>query len=543
MTKVVILGGGVAGMSAAHELAERGLDVEVHEMRAIAGGKARSIWVPGSGTGGRHDLPGEHGFRFFPGFYRHLPDTMRRIPFPGNVNGVADNLVQATRFQIARDHGDDPVLVARFPRSLDEWYEAVRAILEARLGIPPREAIFFAIRILELLTSCDERRLGELEKVAWWDFTQAARMSLPYRTYLVIGLTRSLVAMRAEEGSTRTVGTILIQLLLDLLEPEGTLDRLLSGPTSEVWLEPWRAHLASLGVAYHTEHEVVGIDVAGGGISSVTIEKSDGTTFTTTGDYYVSCLPVERMVALLTPAMIALDPGLDLLRRLQTEWMNGIQFFLADDVPLVHGHTIYADSPWALTSISQAQFWRRSLSGYGDGTIRGVLSVDVSDWETPGILFHKPAKELATKDEVKDEVWAQVLRSFSPEVASRLSGSMRSWFLDDSIVWPNPNTVENLEPLLVNTIDSWRDRPESKTRIPNLFLASDYVRTHTDLATMEAANEAARRATNHVLDAIASPGPRCGVWPLEEPACFVPFKVVDQWRYRQGRPNLFHRCG
>ena len=30
-TKVIILGGGVAGMSAAHELAERGFEVEVYE--------------------------------------------------------------------------------------------------------------------------------------------------------------------------------------------------------------------------------------------------------------------------------------------------------------------------------------------------------------------------------------------------------------------------------------------------------------------------------------------------------------------------------
>lgn len=31
MTKVVILGGGVAGMSAAHELIERGYEVEIFE--------------------------------------------------------------------------------------------------------------------------------------------------------------------------------------------------------------------------------------------------------------------------------------------------------------------------------------------------------------------------------------------------------------------------------------------------------------------------------------------------------------------------------
>src|SRR5688572_1007650 len=64
---VAILGGGVAGLSAAHELADRGFAVTVYERKAL-GGKARSIPVPGSGTGGRPDLPAEHGFRFFPGF-------------------------------------------------------------------------------------------------------------------------------------------------------------------------------------------------------------------------------------------------------------------------------------------------------------------------------------------------------------------------------------------------------------------------------------------------------------------------------------------
>jgi uncharacterized protein with NAD-binding domain and iron-sulfur cluster len=80
---VAVLGGGVGGLSAAHELAERGFDVTVYEARPEPGGKARSMPVPGSGSDGRADLPAEHGFRFFPGFYRHLPDTMRRIPVAG----------------------------------------------------------------------------------------------------------------------------------------------------------------------------------------------------------------------------------------------------------------------------------------------------------------------------------------------------------------------------------------------------------------------------------------------------------------------------
>src|SRR4051812_39701139 len=60
---VAVLGGGMAGLAAAHELAERGFDVTVYERNAL-GGKARSIPVAGTAKGGRRSLPGEHGFRF-----------------------------------------------------------------------------------------------------------------------------------------------------------------------------------------------------------------------------------------------------------------------------------------------------------------------------------------------------------------------------------------------------------------------------------------------------------------------------------------------
>ena len=98
--RIVVLGGGVGGLSAAQELAERGFEVTVYERRPDFGGKARSIPVPNSATPGRKPLPGEHGFRFFPSFYKHLPDTMKRIPFAGK--SVFDNLVYSTRVEIAR---------------------------------------------------------------------------------------------------------------------------------------------------------------------------------------------------------------------------------------------------------------------------------------------------------------------------------------------------------------------------------------------------------------------------------------------------------
>ena len=90
MAKVGILGGGVGGLSAAHELIERGYEVHVYEGSGMLGGKASSQLLGGTGAGGRGDLPGEHGFRFYPGFYRHLTDTMSRIiPDPDRPDNQA----------------------------------------------------------------------------------------------------------------------------------------------------------------------------------------------------------------------------------------------------------------------------------------------------------------------------------------------------------------------------------------------------------------------------------------------------------------------
>ena len=80
------------------------------------------------------------------------------------------------------------------------------------------------------------------------------------------------------------------------------------------------------------------------------------------------------------------------------------------------------------------------------------------------------------------------------------------------------------------------------TRIANLMLAADYVRTTTDLATMEGANEAARRAVNAILDATGSPASRCALFDLTEPAVLRHARRLDRLRWwlfrRPARPPL-----
>ncbi len=208
------------------------------------------------------------------------------------------------------------------------------------------------------------------------------------------------------------------------------------------------------------------------------------------------------MRQLASPALRAAEPRLEGLDRLVTRWMNGVLFYLDRDVPLVNGHAIYIDSEWALTSISQKQFWPGvDLSRRGDGRVPRDPVDRRLRVAAAGPAARARSRSGAPREEIFAEVWGQL----SDHLDGALDGvTVLDRFLDPAIVFPNPTGAANLEPLLVNTAGSWADRPDAVTRIPNLFLASDYVRTHTDLATMEAANEAARRAVNGILAATGS---------------------------------------
>jgi 15-cis-phytoene desaturase len=532
--RVAVLGGGVGGLTAAHELIERGFEVSVYERRDVIGGKARSLSVPNTGKNGRKDLPGEHGFRFFPGFYRHLPDTMTRIPYSGNLS-VFDNLVHATRIHVARAGRPPLILTARIPQSVEDWVVAFKDMFSG-IGIPDNEVLYFVDRLFTLLTSCPERRIAEYEQIPWWNFIHAADHSVDYQTLLGKGLTRSLVAVRAQEGSTRTVGYVLLQLLCGLLT-YGGFDRLLTGPTNEVWLTPWETYLRQRGVIFQTSTKIKSFNVSTTGITSVTGE-TDGQFQQITADYYISAMPVEIMAALVDEQLKTHAPSLANLQKLRTAWMNGIQFFLAQDVPLEFGHSLYADSPWALTSISQRQFWSHcNLAEFGDGNLGGVLSVDISDWETPGIVYGKPAMQCSAK-EIEAEVWAQIKLHLNVAGAVVIDDDdLLGWFLDPDVAFPNPTAATNLEPLLINTSGSLQYRPEAFTEIPNLFLASDYVKTDTDVACMEAANEAARRAVNSLLERATSTAQPASLWPLREPDFFKPLIDYDRLRFRLGLPH------
>jgi uncharacterized protein with NAD-binding domain and iron-sulfur cluster len=530
---VAVLGGGIGGLTAAHELAERGFDVTVYEANDRVGGKARSVPVDDSDR----PLMGEHGFRFFPAYYRNVVDTMERIP-DGYASGdsvrgedghgtVADHLVPTSETLLAGDDGTAVRASTERPETPREWLSAFRPQVAGE-DVPNHEVAHFLSRLAVLATSCRQRREDDFESTSWWAFIDAAEMSPAYRKHLARS-TQSLVALRPEDGSARTVGSIYLQLLFGQLDPEKPAERVLDGPTSDVWLDPWAAYLREQGVTIHTDAPVTAIESDGERVAGVAVDGER-----VTADYYVAAVPVEVMADLLTPELERAAPSLSGTRRVDTAWMNGIQFYLDRDVELATGHAVFLDSPWALTAISQRQFWTdHDLSERSNGDVEGVLSVIASDWDTPGIVYDKPGRE-CTREEAVAEIWAQLQAHVGTDV---LPDEARVTHLLDPELQQGEDGLRNGSPLVINTVGSLHHRPEAGTAAENLVLAADYVRVDTDLATMEAANEAGRHAANAILSRSSVRARPVQSWGLEEPSVFDPLKRQDELRYNLGLPH------
>ncbi|WP_372462390.1 FAD-dependent oxidoreductase [Rhodococcus pyridinivorans] len=191
----------------------------------------------------------------------------------------------------------------------------------------------------------------------------------------------------------------------------------------------------------------------------------------------------------------------------------------------------------AMPAERAVSLWRGDFAQrYGDGSAHDCLSVDISDWDTPGILYGRTAKQ-CTPEEIAREVWAQMSACLEDGTGAIDDNDIASWFLDPGVKW-GAGGVTNDTPLVINTAGSLANRSEAHTAIPNLFLAGDYVRNDIDLATMEGANESARAAVGALLQTAGSPAAPPALYKLHEPPELEPLRRINADRYRAGQPHM-----
>lgn len=219
-----------------------------------------------------HVVMGEHGFRFFPGFYRHIFDTMRRTPILDDKlretgRTVFDQLVAPPPARMGLLAENDFYTLSRKQGSTAESLEQLNW-MAGKLGFTLKDLMKYQTQILKFATSCPERR--ELyEDFSWMEFVdgeseyssanpeaklkKGSTKFSPAGEELLRELPQLLVAMSAEETDALTQAQTTLQLFLDDKSGEAsTRDRMLNGPTSTAWLQHWRRFLTRQGVRFFT---------------------------------------------------------------------------------------------------------------------------------------------------------------------------------------------------------------------------------------------------------------------------------------------------
>ncbi len=301
---VAILGAGIAGLTAAQELAERGFVVTVYEPKedernglgsepagtfppVKLGGLAASQYSTVGTEGGsqaelrpfpgrrgqpcqpKRAVPGEHGFRFFPAYYLHIWDMFQRIPLyqpTQNAHGTAsweatsrtvyDNVRRVVTQGMTVSSKPSLVFPREMPRSPAEFLGILSQL--AGMGFTAGDIATFESRLVRYLVTSPLRRALELENLSAYEFftgydrkTKTSRYvySPPFNA-LLGEMPKVLAAFDSRWGDARTNISTYLQLYLNMDRRDNKADGVLNGPTTEAWFDHWYRHLVALGVDF-----------------------------------------------------------------------------------------------------------------------------------------------------------------------------------------------------------------------------------------------------------------------------------------------------
>lgn len=467
MAEVIIVGGGLAGMSAATRLMEQGFDIALYEQNDFLGGKLGAYRLSDKPD------PHEHSYHMYLNWYNNFWKLMREI-------GALD------KFEAS------PVIGCRLPGDHETRRYLVNAgspattLTNMMNGIvPPAEYFLWSYSMLDLIGT---QSMSEdvLEQTSVQNFFR----SRSYSTDASIeNCSRTLAEAFAAPSYLSSARSYQSLIKYGYPSPVPSL-WLLTENTNDAIFEPWAKHLEvrakELGRHFkiHRRTRLEQLHLRDGKVCKLTLGRMPATPNSDRGERpkpsktwevdvpgdLILTVPPQSLARLVSWEVAACSPNLETVRLLRSEPMISLDLYFKREIAgLNNSITLLLNSKYTLSMLDNSKVWKDFPKG---GTALNVIASNadlIADYPNEVIL------DILLKE-------LQRFLDFNLE-----SGDDRSARNDD-VDYARCHVQTNVgEALFVNQVGSWASRPSATCDIPNLFLAGDFCQTFVDVVTIEGA--------------------------------------------------------
>jgi uncharacterized protein with NAD-binding domain and iron-sulfur cluster len=508
---IAIFGAGIAGLAAAHELAERGYQIDIYEPLSVAGGLARSerFMVPGlpEACG---SVPGEVSWRGYGPFYHNAFNLMRRIPTEDGGT-VYDRLTRPVDFLFTSDANNvEPTSLMEalsFGDRMRIYWEVARNATASERRI----AYDATVNAADYMSSrLSPRGYAQFTKMFGpWVGIDPQRASLHH--------VMSFLKKLAYPGAP---APYLHQDIEGIWLAEGSSSwSVFDRPTSEAWFYPWVTYLKSLGVRFHWQSSLKRLTTDQmGTLNALVVDMVvSGTTkvprvHPITADNYILAMGPYQAREILKASNGFESEALEFEgltadgEHLQVSFRLG--FSKAVQWPGVRTALIISSSPYNITLYRQDDLWDKSVPL--GGCLSSLWSGTACISYIPGVLFGKSVAEV-TKEQFKAEILEQLRRDTGfNSLLEQGTGSDFSSIVEDSLilfeVWytfefggVDGSTLHNrIEPKFVDSTTTRAHQPSEVTHMSQVWFAGGHTLNSVELYSMEGAAESGRRVADRI---------------------------------------------
>ncbi len=506
MNQVTIVGAGIAGMTAALRLLERGFHVRLLEQDDFMGGMLRACHFPDDPGGDRH----EHSYHMLMNWYLNLWDIIDEL-------GLRENWTPSDAFYFLHKGQLQPSKMLNVGSPAD----LLRNVTSGAAPLP--DLFLFMYSMIDLLSAPIDKdrfldkvsvngfmasrpyatdRAAELQQKVWetvWAIPSYNASAKSYKSFLKYGnyAPTPQIWVFNKNKHDALIGPLEQKLrsfgkrfeFMPLAYVRG-LDLDTQGRVKSLRWTPVQSSPSIHALGWHKPAVPPELNAAG---------KSTVKVLPIEGDLIMAVTP-GAMARLVDAAIFGRAPHLGDLRRLQSVPMASVELHFKKGVRLKNVPPyvcVLMDAKYQMTFLDYSQTWNLHDSTF--------LYVTCSDCEA--LMSVPPERRLGAS---KRKAGQLVLDLQHPSTAiefllQQLHETLPFDVADVDLERTRIQTNRG-EDLFANDTGSEAFRPDTTCDIPNLFLAGTYVRNYADVATIEGACVSGLMAAEQVRQ-------RAGVMP------------------------------